>query len=482
MNTVLLTFEDSELIDEYSIGCIGVNTVFSPNVIKILSRKCSEKERERRKIVFSSLLYEKNAEMCDNLLNCIKQFKKKYDEISGTLSKIKRVFLISKIIDVYSDVLKVSGSINFGDKWSNYISALGTEFGLLEKERVDFKEELRFFDSFSLVVGRNRFSILPSYSFGAEENIGVQVRSIRKALLDCELGEHGVVSTIPDSIQTGLEQLYPGQTEDLYNKAESIFDKIHYEICDNIEALSFYSEISHFTIKAVKKGISVCLPKYQSDGEFIIKKGYDITLEDKIADIIPNDVYFDNQSNTAFVIGTNGGGKTTFLRMIAVNCLLACAGCPTFCDYLRITVPQKIFALFPEGENSASGNFDSDVIRINNAVKLCSSGNFYFFNEPFSGTNEEKGLSNVIDLIESISSSSSKALIVTHFDKVTEYNFPIYSTCQNEVEKEYRQYVIRPYKEEGGSYTEAVLKRYGLDVNSLRLRVISGDQNEKYFV
>lgn len=58
---------------------------------------------------------------------------------------------------------------------------------------------------------------------------------------------------------------------------------------------------------------------------------------------MPNDVYLDQTSKFVLVNGANGSGKTTILRTLALNVILAQIGCHVPCDKLALTTFNNIF-------------------------------------------------------------------------------------------------------------------------------------------
>ena len=101
------------------------------------------------------------------------------------------------------------------------------------------------------------------------------------------------------------------------------------ELLDYIPSLDFYLQMENFYRQAEKRGLVRCIPVISDEKQFCIQEMYDFTLLSSDApNIVPNPTFFTSEDPFFFLVGANGGGKTTYLRAIGCNLVLLMAGCP----------------------------------------------------------------------------------------------------------------------------------------------------------
>lgn len=136
--------------------------------------------------------------------------------------------------------------------------------------------------------------------------------------------------------------------------------------------------------------------------------------------VIGNDL--DNTLNKIFIItGANQGGKSTFLRSIGQNFILAQAGLFVAADYLKLYPIDGVYTHFNREEDSSmqSGRLDEELKRMDFIVSNIKTNSLILFNESFSSTNEIEGSKIAYDIIKALSEEGIKVFFVTHMYKLS---------------------------------------------------------------
>lgn len=132
---------------------------------------------------------------------------------------------------------------------------------------------------------------------------------------------------------------------------------------------------------------------------------------------ICNDFQSKGYGDIAIITGSNMGGKSTFLRTVGVNLVLALAGAPCCAKYGQVA-NLKIFTSMRTQDNLMTGvsSFYAELNRIEKMLKLIkSSPNIYFLlDEIFKGTNSEDRHRGGVSLIYQISQLQTSGIIATH--------------------------------------------------------------------
>ncbi len=130
-----------------------------------------------------------------------------------------------------------------------------------------------------------------------------------------------------------------------------------------------------------------------------------------------NNFHSEGQGNVIMITGSNMGGKSTFLRTVGVNLVLALAGAPCCANYGKIT-NLNIFTSMRTQDNLMKGisSFYAELNRIEKMLKLIESNQnvFFLLDEMFKGTNSEDRHRGGFSLINQISKLQTSGLIATH--------------------------------------------------------------------
>lgn len=125
----------------------------------------------------------------------------------------------------------------------------------------------------------------------------------------------------------------------------------------------------------------------------------------------------EGSGDVVMITGSNMGGKSTFLRTVGVNLVLALAGAPCCAKYGQVS-NLKLFTSMRTQDNLKTGisSFYAELERIEKMLKLIESSNnvFFLLDEMFKGTNSEDRHKGGFSLINQISKLKTSGIIATH--------------------------------------------------------------------
>lgn len=279
---------------------------------------------------------------------------------------------------------------------------------------------------------------------------------------------------IEEAISDGLDRVYPEIFTRLYEIERKYRDIPVRELFTYKRELDFYYEIIDLKNRAVEKEIPFSYPEISEKICFVAVNAYDISLLHKKSEkIVPNDIMFEDETKFCFLTGANGGGKTTYLRTVTINLILAVCGCPVFAERGRVHPFNRVITHFPEDERfSQVGRLVEEQTRINEMLEMSDNKSFLLFNETFSGTDDVKGCQLTVETVEAIKKIDALGLFVTHFHQVAKMNLPMLSTLVDEANDNARMFKIA--MKNGGinsSFANDILKKYRLDRISLEGRI-----------
>lgn len=459
---------NSEILSLKSVKDLQLEELFNSNTINILTKKCSNDEILARQSFFKSM---DNKAFFDNL----------YDFHLGLKSLVRNK---KNLMCVNNDVEYYFCFLNYAKEYTKIIQK--SEFLIIRNLAVidNFKKDLELaIDTLNELAQlifefENHIQKYKKLVLTYNENINffVHEKDVYSQLLYIsQKMELDVVSncksknrTIPKNI---VNTIISKETKDhLIKYIEKIESLLNEDIYYLIPDLDFYFNIYSLKTKAYEYNIPSCYPTISDEPCFIAKNVFNISLIDTIKDkIVPNDVFFTNEKNFFILTGANSGGKTSYLKAIAINLLLFLGGCPIFCSNAKIYPFSKIFTHFCSDEkNTKNGSFNDEYQNIKSLVDTINNFDdcFILFNEPLTTTNSVKAETLICEMVDSFYNKGRFGLLITHFHSIANMNIPSLHVVVNNKDDN-----LRTYKIENGSasssYAIDILKKYKLDNKSL---------------
>jgi hypothetical protein len=131
---------------------------------------------------------------------------------------------------------------------------------------------------------------------------------------------------------------------------------------------------------------------------------------------VRNDVALDRETQVLLVSGSNMSGKSTLLRVVGINAVLAYAGAPVRAESLRLS-SASIGAAMRVSDSLQKGvsHFYAEIQRIRQVVELSSHGRLIFlFDEILQGTNSEDRRVGAEGILRTLISNGAIGLVTTH--------------------------------------------------------------------
>lgn len=171
----------------------------------------------------------------------------------------------------------------------------------------------------------------------------------------------------------------------------------------------------------------VC-PTILDDSAIRIKDGRHPVVEAVLdgAPFVPNDTYMDcGNDRCAIITGPNMAGKSTYMRQVAIICLMAQAGSFVPASSAQLSIVDSIFTRVGASDDLATGQstFMVEMNEVSNILKNANKNSLIILDEVGRGTSTFDGMSIARAVLEYIADKKkigAKTLFSTHYHELTE--------------------------------------------------------------
>ena len=454
---------------------LQIDKILSSQSIAVLQYPCEQSEIVRRNELFLLLDKGENVAHVEDTLSVLRATERALYLLKDSKIPLDIYYRQAELFESYlasCDALASMRSLGalFADVADYYSSEASRQLRSEMKESACKMRSLLFEMNTALLSFADKNWLTPDYYAVSEID---SISECAKNLGFAAPAKKPQNTKINLSLSDAVCHLYSDKVAQIEVEIAKYADVDFYEPTAYISEIKFFLEIHGLIQRASKLGIPHCIVKISQKTQYIAKELYDISLlAKKCENIVPNDADFSENEAFCFVLGANGGGKTTYLRTVGINLILFLAGCPVFAKEAEIYPFDTVLSHFPKDERfDNTGRLDEERRRTEEMLKAAQDKvAFLLFNETFSGTDDKRGFDLLTDTVAKIAESKHLGLYVTHFHEVMSLDFPVLSAEVDSTDENKRTFHIVRSKGRSSSYAVDILKKYGLDKNSLEAR------------
>jgi hypothetical protein len=150
---------------------------------------------------------------------------------------------------------------------------------------------------------------------------------------------------------------------------------------------------------------------------------------------VANSVSLDQHTRVILVSGSNMSGKSTFLRTVGINTVLAMAGAPVRGKSLRLT-PLALGTRIRSGDSLQQGrsNFYTEILHIRRVFELLKESKYpllFLFDELLEGTNSKDRRIGAQSLLDALLKNRAIGIVTTHDLALTEIGATLGTPLRN---------------------------------------------------
>ena len=167
-------------------------------------------------------------------------------------------------------------------------------------------------------------------------------------------------------------------------------------------------------------------PMMDQSGVIDIKEGRHPVVEQVLKDawFVPNDTYMDGREDTlAIITGPNMAGKSTYMRQVALICLMAQAGSFVPARSARLGVVDRVFTRIGASDDLAAGAspFRVEMNEVAEILRHATPNSLLILDEIGRGTSTYDGMAIARSVLEYCAGRKlgAKTLFATHYHELT---------------------------------------------------------------
>ena len=240
------------------------------------------------------------------------------------------------------------------------------------------------------------------------------VNSERYIVPDLKEYEEKVI-TAKSKIEALEYELFKQLTSEIKEHIDSL-----YKLANRIANLDVVSNFAHIATKN-----SYVKPE-MNEGEILeIKGGRHPIVETLIPSgtYVKNDIILDDKNNLIILTGPNMSGKSTYMKQVALNIIMAHIGSYVAADYAKIPIVDKIFTRVGASDDLLTGQstFMLEMTEVASILNSATKKSFVVLDEIGRGTSTYDGISIATAITEYIHNIiGAKTIFATHYHELTE--------------------------------------------------------------
>jgi DNA mismatch repair protein MutS len=168
--------------------------------------------------------------------------------------------------------------------------------------------------------------------------------------------------------------------------------------------------------------LNFCAPRFSDDAQLVIKQGRHPVVEAQVEQFTPNDTTLNDARRMLLITGPNMGGKSTYMRQVAIIALLAHVGCFVPAQEAVLGEIDQIFTRIGASDDLASGRstFMVEMTEAANILHNATDKSLVLVDEIGRGTSTFDGLALAWAIARHLLElNRSYTLFATHYFELT---------------------------------------------------------------
>ena len=352
-----------------------------------------------------SILFEiSDHELIKNILNKISNFSNLVELLESSISEdLSSEWIIKKGFDLQLDRLR------------SLVENSQQEILKLEKKEISSTKisslKIRFnnISGYYIEVTNPNLNLIPQ-NYIEQQKLVNRKRFTTQELKNLELEISKAQNEI-NEVQTTVFDKVKDETETYLSQLRQLANGL-----SSLDALFSFAKIAYEN--------NYIAPTFNENNEISIINGRHPVIEQKIGNNFePNNTNLNNKEKLWIITGPNMGGKSTYLRQVALICIMAQCGSMVPASMADLPILDRIFTRIGSGDNLTEGK-STFLVEMEETATICTQAtknSLVILDEVGRGTSTFDGISLAQAIIEHIYQNiGANCLFATHYHELTE--------------------------------------------------------------
>ncbi|ODU29124.1 MAG: DNA mismatch repair protein MutS [Thiobacillus sp. SCN 62-729] len=205
---------------------------------------------------------------------------------------------------------------------------------------------------------------------------------------------------------------------------EALLETLTPHVPDLLSIAAALAEIDVLASQAERTGtLKLCAPDYSEEPGIVIRGSRHPVVEAQVTHFIPNDVLLTRSRQMLLITGPNMGGKSTYMRQVALTALLACCGLWVPANSAKIGDVDQIFTRIGASDDLAGGRstFMVEMTETAHILNNASANSLVLLDEIGRGTSTFDGLALAWAVARHlVTATRAFTLFATHYFELTQ--------------------------------------------------------------
>jgi DNA mismatch repair protein MutS len=228
-----------------------------------------------------------------------------------------------------------------------------------------------------------------------------------------------------ESLIVNAEERFIALEQNLYNEVLSGLRGNVEKILETAKTIGYLDVLSNFA--HISSNYDYVRPVIEDSARLLISDGrHPVVERNQVSGFVPNDAGIDSSGNQILIItGANMAGKSTYMREVALLCIMAQAGCFVPASRAVIGIIDRIFTRVGAFDDLSSGQstFMVEMLELANILNNVTDRSLVILDEIGRGTSTLDGYSiayAVLEYLHGNKSSGPRTLFATHFHEMVD--------------------------------------------------------------
>ena len=205
---------------------------------------------------------------------------------------------------------------------------------------------------------------------------------------------------------------------------DALLESLTPHVPDLLAIAAALAEVDVLASQAERAGsLRLCAPEYTGEPGIVIRGGRHPVVEAQVDHFIPNDAALNRSRQMLLITGPNMGGKSTYMRQVALVTLLACCGLWVPASSAKIGDIDQIFTRIGASDDLAGGRstFMVEMTETAHILHNASANSLVLLDEIGRGTSTFDGLALAWAVARHlVAATRAFTLFATHYFELTQ--------------------------------------------------------------